>query len=160
VKLFKFIKKIDPECEDFQQISKRACKIDGDSGIKKYLGLDLSSCDYFYMKKQDQLNIIKIIEFTDLKRQKEDLEKSKKLNILDIGKILETVDELKIENCKDEIKGLLKPLRDSEIKRMILDELRKKAVESIIIFYKLEDKFNIKECNLKNLKFHFNVVTM
>ena len=158
MRLFECLEKINSECKGFQIFPKRACRVDGEKGIKKHLKLNLSSCDYFHIKKQNKLNIVTMIEFTDLKKQKENLERSKKLCILEVEKMLETMDELSAKNCKEKIKNQLNSLRTGEIKRKILDELRRKAIESIVIFYQLRTGFNIKESNIKNSKFCFYVV--
>jgi hypothetical protein len=151
-RLFNFLEKMNPECQNVNTLVKSGCRIDNENGIKFFLGLNnLASCDYFIMKKNSSKNIISLIEFTDLKRQKTNLENSKKLYFKEVEKLLDN-------NDLELIKSKIRQLKEDEIKRIILQEIRKKAVESIIIFFSLGKKFKIKSKNIIYSEFNLNII--
>ncbi len=157
--LFKFLEKINTECNTINSIPLKALRMDKSKnrrGISDYLKLNLSSCDYLNIKHKNNKKLIIFIEISDIKKQIENLENKRKLKITDVN--MEDIEKIEDRNCKEVIEKNLKNLKRKEIKKIILNELRKKVLESIIIFCKLKNNFKIKEKNLKDVDFMFCLI--
>ncbi|RUM59021.1 MAG: hypothetical protein DSY59_05060 [Persephonella sp.] len=157
--LFNFLETINTECKNNSKtISKKALKLDDERGLKTYLKINLSSCDYFYSKKNNEGQLIYLIEITDLKRQIDNLKNKRKFEFIDLENELE---KLKTSNdCEEILKTLenfSKNIKIKEIKRLVREEFRKKTMESIVIIFNLLRIFEINLEKLKQFKFKLTI---
>ncbi|AYO54372.1 hypothetical protein [Acinetobacter wuhouensis] len=112
-----FLEDIDHEMQDYTTIviSKKAYKVDGDSGIKtKCENSELKSVDYFGCNSPDEFQYV---EFSDLLAQDEQI----KQKIKDVKKVKILPSKLNLEIRKDYFKiihqELVQKLKDSKIIR-------------------------------------------
>jgi len=170
--LFKYLEPIDTECKDNVNVPKffktecgllkKALNLDK---IKNDLGLNLSSCDYIKIRKKNNIWCIDFIEFKDIGKKKRHLEESLKFIFANenfIKKLIKSCFNTLNEKNEDEIKKYiesLKKLKSKEAKKHIKNDLKKKVLESIIIFFYLYKKFKINE-KIKipsKMEFNYNI---
>lgn len=103
-------------------------------GIKDHMKLDIKSCDYMRFKNTKVL----LIEFTDIEKQKDEFLNRRKIKII---------------TTREKAEKRINDLKEEEIKNLIQEELRRKFVESIIVFYYICKNFNININKVKNFNF-------
>ncbi len=158
--LFNFLEKINTECDEISILNKKAIKLDGEKGVKTHLGLNISSCDYISLQTQNKNISVYLIEITDLKKQIDNLKIKKKFSFIDLENEIVALKNIYAPDCEKLLSKLdkkLKTLKSKEIKNVIKNELRKKIIESLVLFMYFYKHFYIKEGKLTQFKFKVGV---